>query len=68
MLYEVITVPGDYDTIQKALDKLGGDGVVVVTNNGRYEETLKVRVKAGGHIELRSENERRASLALTGES
>ncbi|MDN0075081.1 hypothetical protein QU481_15605 [Crenobacter sp. SG2303] len=62
----VLHVPDDHATIQAALDQLNGDGVVVVTDNGRYEETLTVHVKAGGYIELRSENERRASLVLTG--
>ncbi len=62
----VLRVPGDHLTIQAALDALGGDGVVVVTDNARYEETLTVHVAAGKRVELRSANERRPSLALSG--
>ena len=37
------------------------------TDNGRYEEALSVQVAANGRIELRARNERRPSVALTGE-
>ncbi len=63
----MLHVPDDHATIQAALDALSGDGVVVITDNGRYEETLTAHVKAGGRIELRSANQKRASLVLTGE-
>ncbi len=63
----VLRVPGDHATIQAALDALAGDGVVEISDNGRYEETLTVAVIANGHIELRARNERRASVVLTEE-
>ena len=37
-------------TIQAALAALGGDGVVEITDSGRYEETLAVAVQADGHV------------------
>lgn len=67
-------VPEDHASIQAALDALGasdpagGTGEVVITDSGRYVETLSVRVKAGGRIVLRSPREggalRRASVVL----
>ncbi|HEV7588191.1 MAG TPA: hypothetical protein VGO40_08655 [Longimicrobium sp.] len=63
----VVRVPADQPTIQDALDALGGDGVVEVTDNRRYEEAPQVSVAAGGRIELRAADGRRPTLALTGE-
>lgn len=63
----VLRVPDDHATIQAALTALGGDGVVEITDNGRYEEALSVQVAANGRIELRARNERRPSVVLTGE-
>jgi len=67
----VLRVPDDHALIQDALDALvalgGGNGVVEITDNGRYAETLSVQVAANGRIELRARNERRPSLVLTGE-
>jgi hypothetical protein len=62
-------VPDEFPTIQAALDKLvelGGSGVVEITDNGRYEETLTVSVAADKGIELRAANETNPHLALTG--
>ena len=63
----VLRVPDDHATIQAALNALAGDGVVEITDNGRYEEAPSVQVAANGRIELRARNERRPSLVLTGE-
>ncbi len=63
----VLRVPDDHATIQAALNALGGDGVVEISNNERYEETLNVQVATDGRIELRARNEQRPSLVLTGE-
>jgi len=70
----VVRVPADQPDVQAALDALGastvegGDGVVVITGNGRYGGALSVRVRAGGRIELRSDDGTgrawRPSLAL----
>jgi hypothetical protein len=62
-------VPDDFPTIQAALNKLvdlGGSGVVEITDNGRYEETLTITVAADKGIELRAANETNPHLALTG--
>lgn len=63
----VLRVPDDHATIQAALTALGGDGVVEITDNGRYEEALSVQVAANGRIGLRARNERRPSVVLTAE-
>jgi hypothetical protein len=63
----VLRVPDDHTTIAGALGALGGDGVVEITDNGRYEEALAVQVGAGKVVELRALNERRPSLVLTAE-
>ena len=42
-----LRVPQDHATIQAALDALGGEGVVEITDSGRYEETLGIDVAAG---------------------
>ncbi|MDB4891342.1 MAG: hypothetical protein JWL61_3197 [Gemmatimonadetes bacterium] len=62
----VLRVPDDHTTIQSALSALAGDGVVEVTDSGRYDETLAVQVSAGRRIELRCANEHHASLVLGG--
>lgn len=64
---QVLRVPDDHATIAAALAALAGDGVVEVTDNGRYEEAPSIQVIAGGRIELRARNERRPSLMLTAE-
>jgi hypothetical protein len=65
----VVRVPGDYPTIQAALSALPGDGVVEITDSGRYQESggLAVAVKANGHIELRAAEECRPTLVLGAE-
>jgi hypothetical protein len=64
----VVRVPGDYATIQAALDALGGDGVVEITNSDRYlQSTLNVNVTANGRIELRAHDGFRPVVVLDGE-
>jgi hypothetical protein len=63
----VIRVPQDHATIQAALAALAGDGVVEITDSGRYEETLTVNVKAGGHVVLRAAERCRPTLILGGD-
>jgi hypothetical protein len=68
----VVRVPGDQPTIQAALAALGGDGVVEITDSGRYEETFGIAVNADGHVRLRAADQCRptvvlgAPLAITG--
>src|SRR5262249_31210809 len=47
---------------------LGGEGVVEITDSGRYEEpNLLIDVSAGARIELRAANDRRPTLVLGNE-
>jgi len=61
-----LKVPAEHATIQAALDALGGDGVVEITDNGRYQETLSVDISENSGIELRAANNRNPHLELTG--
>ncbi len=61
-----VKVPADHTTIQAALDSLGGAGVVEITDNGRYQETLSVDISENSAIELRAANGRNPHLALIG--
>lgn len=61
----VVRVPDDQATLTQALTKLGGSGVVEITDNGRYQENLNIQVSAGGNIEIRAANGRRPVLLLT---
>ncbi|THI86461.1 MAG: hypothetical protein CAF41_008200 [Nitrospira sp. CG24A] len=62
-----LRVPQDHATIQAALTALGGQGVVEITDSGRYEETLSIDVAASQRIELRAANGHRPTLILNGE-
>jgi hypothetical protein len=62
-----LRVPQDHATVQAALAALGGQGVVEITDSGRYEETLSIDVAASQRIELRAANGHRPTLILTGE-
>jgi hypothetical protein len=50
----VVHVPSDQPTIQAALGALGGNGVIEITDSGRYEETFSIAVAADGHVRLRA--------------
>jgi hypothetical protein len=63
----VVQVPGPHPSIQAALNALGGNGIVEVTDSARYEETLRVEVSAGGHVTLRAAQGCWPTLVLTGE-
>ena len=60
----LLRVPDDHSTIQAALDALGGDGVVEITDNDQYAETIAIEVIAGGRVELRAADGRRPSIVL----
>jgi hypothetical protein len=65
----LVRVPGDYTTIHDALAALPGDGVVEISDSGRYTESsgLAVKVKPNGHIELRAADGSRPTLILGAE-
>jgi hypothetical protein len=55
----------DYATIPDALAALGGDdGVIQVTDSGRYQERLTVTAEPGQHVELRAGDGQHPTLAL----
>lgn len=61
-----LKVPGGFPTVQAALNALEGSGVVEITDNGRYEETLSVTVSDNAGIELRASNGLNPHLVLSG--
>lgn len=63
----ILRVPTDHATIAAALAALGGNGVVEITDSGRYEETLSVAVIADGHVILRAAEQCFPTLVLGGE-
>ncbi len=57
--------PDDFANVQDALDNLGADGgVVLITDSGRYAETLSIAAPAGKKVELRADNRCRPTLVL----
>jgi hypothetical protein len=60
----VLRVPADHATVQAALAALGGDGVVEITDSGRYEENLAIAVQAGGHVVVRAAEQCRPTIVL----
>ena len=62
----VLQVPDQQPTISAALAALAGDGVVEITDSGRYEENLVIDVAADATIEIRAANGRRPALVLSG--
>ena len=63
----VLRVPQDHATIQAALTALAGEGIVEITDSGRYEETPSIVAAAGKRIELRAANGHRPTLVLGAE-
>lgn len=62
-----VRVPQDHATIQAALTALGGDGVIEITDSGRYEGNFDIAVAAGQRIEIRAANRCRPTLVMTSE-
>lgn len=62
----LLRVPGDFTTIQAALNALSGAGVVEISDSGRYTETLSINASADKRIELRAANNHRPTLILGG--
>jgi hypothetical protein len=61
----IVKVPDDHPTIQLALTDLGGDGVVEITDSGRYTAPFQVTASAGKRIEIRGENGNRPTIVLS---
>lgn len=62
----VVQVPDDHATLAAALAAIAGDGVIEITDSGRYGETLAIDVIADGSVEIRASNGRRPVLVLNG--
>ena len=60
-------VPNESATVQDAIDFLGHEGLVLITDSGRYEEALEIDVPAGGRLEIRAANDHRPTIILTAE-
>lgn len=59
-------VPADQATVQAAVNQVSGGGAVEIQNSGRYVEPgLSITVNAQRRVEIRSVNERRATIVLT---
>jgi hypothetical protein len=59
-----VRVPDDQPTLAAALLEIAGDGVIEITDNRRYEETLEIQVQAQRTVEIRAANGQRPTLAL----
>lgn len=60
-----IRVPNDQVTIEAAFASLGdSDGVIEITDSGRYEQSFSVRLKENQKVELRAANKCRPTLIL----
>jgi hypothetical protein len=65
-LTPAVKVPADQATVQAAVNQVANGGAVEVQNSGRYAEPgLTITVNAHHRVEVRSVNERRATLVLT---
>ena len=62
----VVRVPDEAATIAAALTAIAGNGVIEITDNSRYSETLTIDVVADGSVEIRAINSRRPVLDLGG--
>ena len=60
----LVRVPDDQPTLVAALIEIAGNGVIEITDNSRYEETLEIAVQADGAVEIRAANGRRPTLLL----
>ena len=59
-----VAAPG---SIATAVAGLGGSGIIEVTGNGRFKETLAIAAGAGERIELRAADGSRPTVELSGE-
>jgi hypothetical protein len=60
----LVRVPNEHATLAAALIQIAGDGVIEITDNRRYEETLDIQVQTARTVEIRAANGQRPTLAL----
>jgi hypothetical protein len=61
----VVRVPDDEPTLSAALTAVAGDGVVEITDSGRYDAPATIDVAAGAGLQIRAANGRRPTLLLS---
>jgi len=59
-----VRVPNEVTTIGEALTRLGGSGVVEITDNGRYVENMNIDVSAGASVEIRAADGYRPTVVI----
>ena len=65
-LTPIVKVPNDQATVQAAINQVATGGAVEIQDSGRYVEPgLQITFNAGQRVEVRSVNERRATIVLT---
>lgn len=65
---KIIRVPANQPTIQAALDTLGADdGVVEISDSGRYREAISITATAKQKLELRAADHRRPTVLMSGD-
>jgi len=62
----LVRVPDEQPTLTAALAVITGNGMIEITDNNRYEETLDIQVAVDGAVEIRASNGFRPVLVLTG--
>jgi hypothetical protein len=60
----VVRVPDDVPNLGAALTAVTGDGVVEITDSGRYDVPASIQVAAHGEVQIRAANGRRPTLLM----
>ncbi|MDF3308897.1 hypothetical protein P3H15_28180 [Rhodococcus sp. T2V] len=61
----VVRVPDDQPNLAAALAAVAGDGVVEITDSGRYDAPASVQIAVGAEVQIRAANGRRPTLVLS---
>ncbi len=62
---DVVRIPDDHPTLTAALTAVAGNGIVEITDSGRYEAPATVEVAASGSVVIRAANGRRPTILLS---
>ena len=61
---KLLRVPNDHPTIQAAVNKLKGEGTILITDSGRYDAAITVNVSPGRRVMLCAADEQFPTLVL----
>ncbi len=61
----VVRVPDDEPDLGAALAAVAGDGVIEITDSGRYDAPAAIQVASGGEVQIRAANGRRPTVLLS---